>query len=282
MDEMKEQEAPPKVAGEKEHPEEKKAMENLDREKAKLEEKVKSLSKIIELMATKKESKQPDGIPPEGAAETLKSNFESLKKAIVSLEGKIKKSEGKARPSEDMKNLLASVQKKIAALDSVPPLLDSMKKIEEELKKMNSKPEANANIFGGFGETPSTSKEASLFYTELKNAFEEFRESTELKMEDMEKRLNILAVKMDTKTLKNLESLASSKDEILNTLIPARVREEVDKILSALAYSLNNITQEVNRFTAEAEKMNNRLSLSMDLIERLGKNVERLENRLNK
>ena len=42
---------------------------------------------------------------------------------------------------------------------------------------------------------------------------------------------SILGVKMDTKTLKNLEELSSSKGEILYTLIPhERLGKEIDRV----------------------------------------------------
>lgn len=245
-----------------------KVEKKLDNEKAKLEEKIKNLSKIIEMMSAKQKEKSAEkSSGPEATPSNIKQNFDSLKDSIESLERRIK-SDKKSKNPEEVKNLFSTIQDKITSLDTLPDLIESMKRIEEGLKKDES--QSSNNMFGGFSSGQGTQKD-SVFFTELKNSFDEFKETVNLKIEDIEKRLGIVTVKLDTKTLKNLEELASSKDEIINKLIPLKVREEIDKILSTLTYSLNNITQQVNELTRESEKVNNKISISMDLIERLGK-----------
>lgn len=252
--------------------------EKLDAEKQKLEEKVKNLSKIIEVMSTKQAAaakneaaasaaKATEG-SGEAAAANLKDHFTDLKKAIGSLETKIKDNK-KVKPTEETTKLLATVQEKLTALDALPTLVEGVQQLREELNKHDDdKPE---NPFGAFGAAQQQTKEASLFFTELKSAFEEFRQATELKLEDLERRVNVVNVKLDTKTLKNLEQLAGSKDEIINTLIPHQVREEVDKILAHLSYTINNLTQRVNELALETEKANNKIEIALDLLERVEK-----------
>ncbi|MBI4021001.1 MAG: hypothetical protein HY369_02050 [Candidatus Aenigmarchaeota archaeon] len=239
--------------------------DRLDADKNRLEEKVKNLSKVIEVLSAQQPA--PAGPATDQLGDNLKEHFEGMKKAISSLETKMKA----PRPVED-KNL-GALQAKLPLLDSIPALVESLKRIEEQVKK------PDGQLFGGFGQAPPPSKEASLFYSELKTALEEFKGATTLKLEELERQVNLLAVKMDAKTLKNLELLAASKDEILDALVPARVRDEVDTILAALSSHLGAITTQVNTLVVETDKANNKIGLSLDLIDRIRKDIERLEAR---
>lgn len=237
------------------------AADGLAAEKERLELKVKNLTQVIEAMAAKAEPPEADGGPP-GTAEALASHFDSLKKTISSLEGKIKKSESRGG-GEEAKELLAALQKKLDALDTLPALVEAIKKVEEGVKQAASAPPSN--LFGGFGSPPpATSKEATILALEVRDSVEQLKADTDARFDAADKQVKKLALALDPATVSRLESAAQRAGDLLDVQVPARVRQEVDGILSALSFSLNAMAQELGRLTAETEKLNAALQAAVE------------------
>jgi hypothetical protein len=251
---------------------EEKSTQKLDEEKAKLQEKIKNLSKIIDMMSAKAaeaSGEEPSAQPlPTGAAgENLKENFQELKKSIASLETKIKSRRKKAKLPEEIKNIITTMQDKVTALDNLPEMVESIKKIEEELKKSSAEM-SQGNIFGGFGQQEQGGG-SSLYVTEIKTGFDKFRIDTNGKIDEIQNRLNAIEVNLDTKALGGIDKLGITKEELLNNYIPMKVKEEVNKIFTTITTNMTNITQQVKALIIETERMNSKIELSMKLIEKI-------------
>ncbi len=267
-------------------PEEKKsdeALKKLEKDNKELEDRIKSLSQIIELSAKQSQAKKT--ISPEGkAAGKIDENMEYLKKSIKSMKKSLKMIDPEKR-ADEMKMLLEKVEEGSKAMGKLSDIETKMQELE---KKMGEKEKEEAektdtgNIFGGFGTTGGDLPEnAPKNIKELLDYIEDFKGGIEERLLNLERGVEFITSKIGSDTLKKLDSLISAKDDIETVLIPKKVKEEVEKILSVFSFGIENLSNAIKELTSDIEASNEGMENVLNWMGATNDKIKTIENKIS-
>ncbi|MFH1978309.1 MAG: hypothetical protein ABIJ92_03210 [Candidatus Aenigmatarchaeota archaeon] len=251
-------------------------IEKLQQDKKKLESKIKNLGQVLEI-ATKKKPKPEKGENLKEAHGDMKEYVEEMKRSIKTL-GKKMETPSKAhdeRIGQVTSELLKPFEEKLKALEKINDFEIRLARMEgagkkEEPEKEKKKP----GLFGGFAQDIVETKDQ-----------EDARIATETRLEkrlnDMQESISSMKIVFGSRSLKELEELINNSNELVNNVVPSKVREEMERMLSSFAGEFRAISQTLQRLTDTIEKSNSELFYSMEEIERMGSDVQRLETRID-
>ncbi|MBI4176193.1 MAG: hypothetical protein HY518_03240 [Candidatus Aenigmarchaeota archaeon] len=262
-------------------------LEKLQRERDALETKVKSLAEIIEMQTrqTRKsgsEDSDKAGIQFADFDEKMKKYLDELNKRISSMDKKIEK--GKSEPDKalaDIKAVFTNMDEKMKVIDKLPAL-------ENRLQKLEDKPAgqaADGNIFGGFGglgmqyHDDMHVKELVKSSEVLAGVLAEFRDKVEAKLDDLDKKVQVMWARMSPETVRSIEEFVKSKDEIVRSVIPQAVKAEADRFLSAFSFEIGSLASEMKALVKQTERVNTRTEKLIEKVKGMDKRIEMLEGR---
>lgn len=266
-------------------------LKKLEEEKRALEEKNKGLAKVIEMTAKQHEQQKASitakqqsdagmGNDTQKALEDLRTSMKTIKK---SLNESIK---GPAEKHEQMKKMVADIEAKIKDVDKIASLetklADIEKKVSEQVQKA---PSSLNNLFGGFG-AKSTGGSGNLRNAprnigELMKHIDGIKDDIDTRMLNMERRVDSLRQKLGKKNLERLEELISSKQDISENIVPRRVREEVEKILSTFSFEVEDMADSAKTLADNVERSNEGFEESIKIINNLQKRVDSTERMIS-
>lgn len=257
------------------------AVKKLEEEKKALEEKCKSLAQIIEL-ASQQQPKADEKIAAD-SGEKIKTHFAELKKSINSMVRKLEdvgKSKAKGTEAgEEVKTGLAGSEKNSRDLERVSALEGKIKKLEGMLNPEGNEP----GLFGGFQKGSVQKPRASDVEKKLA-IFEEVLDDLQIqvtaKITDLNKKVEALSSKLNDRTVKKLEELVDSEEDV-EKLISLDVRGEINNILSTFSFEIKNLSEDIKELTKETESMNTQMKYSLSDIKKMESGLEKLETRLN-
>jgi len=248
-------------------------IKRLEEDKKKLEEKTKNLAKILELSAKQKTKARP-AAELKGIQDELKAYTDEVKKNIKNLGKKLEKQP--TAPdilNQQVMDILKPFEEKIAVLERIPDLETRLSKLEEPAEETPKK-KPKDSLFGGFSEEGIESEE-------LDKRLLTLQENTDARLKTLEDSLNAMRMTLGPQTLNEIRKLADTGSDILTIGIPAKVREEVEKILSSFSAEFRLLTQSLKNLSDEVERSNSEIFFSLEEVERLGNNMERLEKRID-
>ncbi|MFH1364612.1 MAG: hypothetical protein ABIH52_03055 [Candidatus Aenigmatarchaeota archaeon] len=258
----------------KEQRSEQEIIKQLEADKKKLEDKTKSLAKIIELSAKRKPV--ATGSPDLKNLETeLKDYTEQMKKNIKNLGKKLQQPKvGSDAANQQITEILKPFEEKLSILEKLPDLESRLAKLEAPPEEEKPKKQKQESMFGGFSEEGIENEE-------LDKRLITFQENTEKRIKDVEDILSTIRLTLNPQTLTQLQKLSDASADIINTIIPAKVREEMEKILSSFSAEFRMMIQSLRKLSDEIEKSNSEIFYSLEEVERLGNDIDRLEKRLD-
>ncbi|UCD07769.1 MAG: hypothetical protein JSW41_02255 [Candidatus Aenigmatarchaeota archaeon] len=256
-----------------------KAVKKLEEEKKGLEDKYKSLAKILELSAKQKPKKEPE-LPEEVSGGKIDKDLEYLKKSLKSMKKTIKLIDPEKK-TEEMKNLVSKIEQQTKAIDKISAMDIKIKELEKKMTgKEEKKTEETGNIFGGFGMLggKKSSEGAS---KDTKQLLDDFKEGMGERLLNLEKRVESIRVKIGDDRLKKIDFMISAKDDIENKMIPKRVKEEVEKILSVFSFGIENLSSAIKNLTTDIERSNNGMESVFNWIEATNERIKNIEQKLS-
>jgi len=280
-------------------------LQKLEAEKKALEEKNKSLAKIIEVAtqqkvaasqapakaaaasaaaggAAKPSAAKADGTSAKPGAGAEKA-LDELKTSMKSIKKQLKESlQGPAEKHEQMKKMVADIQTKMKDIDKVSTLetklIDIEKKVSEQAQKA---PSSIGNLFGGFGAggrpDAGMPKNAPKNMRELMAHINSVKDGLETRMLNMERRVDSVREKIGRKNLDRLEDLISSKQDISDNMIPRKVREEVEKILSTFSFEVEGMANNTRELAEQISKSNEDVEESLKVVSDLEERADKTE-----
>ncbi|MBU0530236.1 MAG: hypothetical protein KKC05_01055, partial [Nanoarchaeota archaeon] len=159
-------------------------------------------------------------------------------------------------------------------LEKLPDLESRLAKLEAPPEEEKPKKQKQESMFGGFSEEGIENEE-------LDKRLITFQENTEKRIKDVEDILSTIRLTLNPQTLTQLQKLSDASADIINTIIPAKVREEMEKILSSFSAEFRMMIQSLRKLSDEIEKSNSEIFYSLEEVERLGNDIDRLEKRLD-
>jgi methyl-accepting chemotaxis protein len=266
-------------------------LKKLEEEKRALEEKNKGLAKVIEMTSKQHEQQKAAAAkakPPADAAmgndtqkalDDLRTSMKTIKK---SLNESIK---GPAEKHEQMKKMVSDIETKIKDVDKIASLetklADIEKKVAEQVQKA---PSSLGNLFGGFGAKAGGTgapKNAPRNIGELMKHIDGLKGDMDTRMLNMERRVDSLRHKLGKKNLERLEELISSKQNISDNIVPRRVREEVEKILSTFSFEVEDMADSAKTLADNVEKSNEGFEESVKTINSIQKRMDSAERMIS-
>lgn len=250
-------------------------LKKLEAEKRDLEEKNASLARIIELTHAKPDSmgdSETDGGDATKSLEELKDSMKVIKKTLRD------SLQGPAEKHEEMKRLVAEMNSRLIDVSKIPALETKLIEVEKRISGQDRKDVSPfGNIFGGFGagQTAMMPKNAPSSMKELMKYIGDQGERLETRMLNMEKRLDALREKIGRKNLERLESLVSSKQDISDNLVPRRVKEEVEKILSAFSFEVEGMSAATRDLAERVRLSNDRMDESLRFLKETGERMDK-------
>jgi methyl-accepting chemotaxis protein len=267
-------------------------LKKLEEEKRALEEKNKGLAKVIELTSKQNTQQQAasKGKPkPEADAKISNSTqtaLDELRNSMKTIKKSLKESiKGPAEKHEEMKKMVTDMETKIKDIDKISALetklADVEKKVAEQVQKA---PSSLSNLFGGFGagkEEAGRPKGAPRNIGQLMKHIDGIKEGIDTRMLNMERRVDSLRHKLGKKNLQRLETLTSSQQDISDNLIPRRVREEVEKILSTFSFEVEDMAESAKSLADNVERSNESLEEILVVMKDLQKRTDTMERVTN-
>jgi len=246
-----------------------------------LEEKVKNLTKIIEITSQQGKEASEKG----DSDDKLKTHIADLKKSINSIVTKIE-AVGKPKPKdvetlEKIKVAISDLKGKSKDLDRLPALEEKIKGLED---RFSSQKGGEQNLFGGFQETQATKQQAGSLENDLaalEGTFTEFRTDISSKVSDTNKKVQALMLRLNPQTIRQLQRLSLSKENIIEKLVPQKVKEEVSLILSNFSFDIRDLSANIKELVEETEKINTRMEYSFTGIEKIKKDLATINDRVN-
>jgi chromosome segregation ATPase len=246
-----------------------------------LEEKIKNLTKIIEITSQQGKEAGEKG----DSDDKLKTHIADLKKSINSIVTKIE-AVGKSKPKdiealEKIKVAVSDLKGKSKDLDRLPALEEKIRGLEDRFASQKG---GEQNLFGGFQETPTTKQQAGNLENDLaalEGTFTEFRTDISSKVSDTNKKVQTLMLRLNPQTIRQLQRLSSSKENIVEKLVPQKVKEEVSLILSNFSFDIRDLSTNIKELVEETEKINTRMQYSFTGIEKMKKDLATINDRVN-
>ncbi len=251
---------------------EKGTIEKLEAEKREMEKRCENLAKIIEITSKAGTAHKPDSVNIGKNSEMVEKELEALKRGIKSIKKNLKTISAPAN-TQKYDGVLASIEEKLKKLDKISELEERLKKIEEP---DSMKKEQEDNIFGGFGMRKTKKHQKSIEQTQ--KVFAEFKDSVEERLTSLETRIEELNMKLTPGTIKNLKEFVSARDKILDNLIPQKVKEEVENILAAFSFEMENLTKTIKYLTKDIEKSNYDIKHFLRWSKKINSKIKNIEN----
>jgi|GEM_PF-2969512 len=266
-------------------------LKRLEEEKRALEEKNKNLAKVLELTARQKKTAGQDAQPPKTADDKeagsdVQKALEELRVGMKTVKKSLKESiQGPAEKHEQMKKMVSDIEAKMKDVDKISSfeakLADIEKKVSDQIHKS---PSSLSNLFGGFGTgkvDAGTPKNAPRNIGELMKNIDEIKDGVDTRMLNMERRVDAIRHKIGNKNLERLEELLSSKQDISDNLVPQRVREEVEKILSTFSFEVEDMAEAAKTLADNVEKSNESFDESLAVVKGIQKRLDGVERIVN-
>jgi len=266
-------------------------LKKLEEEKKALEEKNKSLAKVIEMTSTQNVTdngaEKTDKNKQEAAAGTdTQKALEELRGSMKIIKKNLKESlEGPAEKHEQMKKMVTDIEAKVKDIDKISVIETKIGDIEKKVAESVQKtPSSLGNLFGGFGADRTESgapKNAPRNMAELMKQINGIKEDIDTRMLNMERRVDAIRQKLGKKNLQHLEELISSKQDISDNIVPRRVREEVEKILTTFSFEVEDMAEAAKNLADNVEKSNDTFDHSLDTINELRSRIDTMERMVN-
>jgi len=266
-------------------------LKRLEEEKRALEEKNKNLAKVLELTARQNKTEGQAARPPKPAVDKeagsdVQKALEELRVGMKTVKKSLKESiQGPTEKHEQMKKMVADIEAKIKDVDKISSfeakLADIEKKVSDQIHKS---PSSLSNLFGGFGTgkvDAGTPKNSPRNIGELMKHINEIKDSVDTRMLNMERRVDAIRHKIGNKNLERLEELLSSKQDISDNLVPRRVREEVEKILSTFSFEVEDMAEAAKTLADSVEKSNESFDDSLAFVKDIQKRLDGVERIVN-
>jgi chromosome segregation ATPase len=269
-------------------------IKKLEDEKKALEEKNKGLAKVIELTSqqnaeqkqasakaaqTTKQAKIAVDTGTQKALDELRSSMKTIKKSLK------ESLQGPAEKHEQMKKMVADIEAKIKDVDKITAIetkiTDMEKKVAEQVQKA---PSSLGNLFGGFGAGKADAgapKNAPRNIRELMKHIDGIKDTFETRLLNMERRVDSIRHKLGKKNLERLEELISSKQDISENVVPRKVREEVEKILSTFSFEVEDMADSAKELADNVEKSNESFDHSVENIRSIQKRMDAAERMIS-
>ena len=184
-----------------------------------------------------------------------------------------------------MKKMVTDIEAKIKDVDKISALETKLADMEKKVSDTAHKsPSSLSNLFGGFGAggtKGSAPKNAPRNIGELMKHINELKDGVDTRMLNMEKRVDAIRHKIGGKNLERLEELISSKQDISENIVPRRVREEVEKILSTFSFEVEDMADAAKNLADNVEKSNDEFEDSFDTVKDLQTRLAGFEKVLN-
>jgi DNA repair exonuclease SbcCD ATPase subunit len=263
------------------------ALKKLELQNKALEEKNRSLAKIIEISANngpKAEPVSPDA-KPRTDSETQQL-LEELQNSMKTVKKTLKESvKGPAEKHEEMKKMVSDIEAKIKEVEKIPSMETKMAEIEKRISD-DAQKQSNplGGLFGGFGSSgpgAGAPKNAPKNMRELMKLINDSNDALENRLLNMERRIDSIRKKIGDKNLERLEGLISSKQDISDNIVPRRVKEEVEKILSAFSFEVEGMAKSARELSDSVEKSNEEIEESLKVITDLKERVPILERAIS-
>lgn len=97
----------------------------------------------------------------------------------------------------------------------------------------------------------------------------------------LEEGLSGIKLTPNPEALNELRKLSESSSDLLHSIIPNKVREEIDKILSSFSAEFRLLTDSLRKLAGEVEKSNSEIFYSLEEVDRMAHNIKRLEERID-
>lgn len=97
----------------------------------------------------------------------------------------------------------------------------------------------------------------------------------------LEEGLSGIKLTPNPEALNELRKLSESSSDLLHSIIPNKVREEMDKILSSFSAEFRLLTDSLRKLAGEVEKSNSEIFYSLEEVDRMAHNIKRLEERID-
>lgn len=248
-------------------------------EKKQLEEKCISLAKIIEISAKQKPKTSEEAQNVKKAQDDLTAHLADMKKSLKHLSKKIEnKPDGEGgNINEALAGFLKPLEEKLQNLEKLSTIETRISKIESAFNNGNKEAEQKPQeqpLFGGFQQDP-VQEEAD------KKEMLGFQADMSKRIAEIENVINPIKILFTSKSVRQIEKLIEESGDIINEAIPSKVREEMDRILATASGEMRLVSQTLKKLNENVEKSSSDILYALEEIERIGSDLERLENRLD-
>ena len=255
-------------------------IKKLEAENAALAEKNKNLAKVIEISATSDNTSPKDASP---LTSELSKAMEELKSSMKIVKKDLKESiKGPTEKHEEMKKIVADLTEKTKDLEKIPAIVTQISDIEKKMSERGNKDKIPfGGLFGGLGTQGEGNigmpRDAPKNMKELLGKIGEIKDGVETRLLNMERRVDTIRQKIGKKNLERLDSLVSAQQDISDNLVPRRVKEEVDKILSTLSFEVEGMSSSARELSSEVTKSNEQIADALETTKALEERMQRAE-----